>query len=1137
MKRRNFITLFASCFLIAGGLSFALVKEKEETPVKEVEAATYNQTVNEYYSSINWDLTGANLKTALFNKIKITTAGWSYDGLWTAYKTTDVRPDGTHFWDIYSDTTMYTLNDSRINASYKKEGDSINREHVIPQSSFNEAAPMKSDVHHVLPSDGYVNNRRSSYPHGIVSGSPTYTSNDGCKLGSGTGSSTVFEPMDQYKGDIARIYFYFVTCYQDKMSNNSFSAFDKTTYPSIKTAYLNVYLQWAKDDPVSQKEIDRNNAAYAGQGNRNPFIDCPYAVGAIWDSSHASDYGVKGQYTSGTGVSLSKTAASLTSGGQSTTISATSTDSSSISWTTSNSNIVSISNNSSSSGSSITLTSGNTTGTATITASATIGGKIYSNTCTVTVTAPKSLSSITINEPKTSYVIDSSFVKPTVTAHYSDSTSADVTEYATFSGYNLSSEGDQTVTVSYTEGNTTKTTSYSINVHVSGGTESGTFSQTYSYSDLSNWSVSNCTNPSGYILCPDTSNTTSVALFSGIFSDKTITSDVVITINNATYGNGTTPSATTFKMYNSSACTNQVTASQSGSLPTSSSYVDTIYTVSQANASSGFTDDLAILITKPGRQVRLKSVKVEFDYETESEPVTPKTLESISVKTAPSTISYDVGDTFDPTGLVITLSYSDSSTEDVSYSGHESSFSFDPSPVTPLTALDTYVTIYYGGFDCDQSITVTAAKTLSSISISGYTTSFVEGDDFSFGGTVTANFSDSSSDNVTSSATFSGYNMTSTGNQTVTVSYTYKGVNKTQNYNISVEKGILSSISVSGQTTVYQKGNAFAFDGTCTATFANGYEKEVAPTSVTSPDMTTSGNKTITVSFTYNGNTRTTTYDITVNSDRVVIETTTTTGYSVIGTVTYPSNTQTISVNTISVSTSGYTAIESNAIRLGSGSNTGTVTVTSTTSNITRVVVNAKTYGSDTGVTLTVGGTSNTITSSYADYVKEYTTATNSVAIATTASKKRAYIESITIYETKTTTIETDISTSSDCVGLETFITKYMHMDYVQNLGYCKDSEHHYYSTAKSAFNSLNEHQRILFTSNIAYTSEWNRLQAWASFNGESLNSSNQLAARIVPLTISTEKDSTVFVVLIFASMSAISVIGLLIIKRRKNKK
>lgn len=510
---------------------------------------------------------------------------------------------------------------------------------------------------------------------------------------------------------------------------------------------------------------------------------------------------------------------------------------------------------------------------------------------------------------------------------------------------------------------------------------------------------------------------------------------------------------------------------------------------------------------------------------------TPKSLSSISVKTAPTKTTYEAGENFDPTGLVITKAFSDNTTVDVSYAGNAGDFTFNPTTSTALTTDNTSVTITYSGKTCSQPITVNAPKVLSSISISGYTTNFVEGDTFSFGGTVTANYADTTSENVTSSATFTGYNMTSVGNQTVTVSYG----GKSTTYSITVSMGTLSSIAVTGMTTTYQKNYSFSFDGTCTATFANGYQKVVTPTSVTSPDMSTAGNKTITVSYTYNGNTRTTTYQITVNSNRVVIEETTVTGYSVIGTVTYPSNTQTISVNTLSISTSGFTAIESNAIRLGSGSNTGTVTITSTSSNITKVVVSAKNYGTDTSVTLIIGGTSNTITSSYADYVKEYATATNSVAIATTTSKKRAYIESITVYETKSTTVETDISASEDCVGLESFIDNYMHMDYTDNLGYCSDSIHHYYATAKDAFNDLNEHQRNLFTSNRAYLVEWTRLSTWASKNGDSLNATSILSsAKVVKLNITNGNN---YIVLVLVSgLTIISIIGFFALRNKKKR-
>ena len=507
---------------------------------------------------------------------------------------------------------------------------------------------------------------------------------------------------------------------------------------------------------------------------------------------------------------------------------------------------------------------------------------------------------------------------------------------------------------------------------------------------------------------------------------------------------------------------------------------------------------------------------------------TPKTLSSIAVKTAPTKTTYEAGDNFDPTGLVITATYSDSSTSDIAYPN--AGFSFTPTTSAALTTSDVSVTITYGGKSTSQSITVNASKTLSSISISGYTTSFTEGDTFSFGGTVTAHYSDSSTGNVTSLSTFTGYSMTTVGNHEVTVSYTYKGTTKTQKYSITVNAGTLSSIAVTGMTTEYVKDAVFSFDGTCTATFENGYQKVVTPTSVSSPDMTTGGSKTVTVSYTYNGKTETTDYTISVNTHRTVIEET----YSVFATVTYPSNVQTFDSTKLSVSTSGYTAIESDSIRLGSGSNTGTVTVTSlnSTANIYKVVVSAKSYGSDTGVTLTIAGTNNTITSSYSNYQKEFATAVSSVAIATTTSKKRAYIESITVYE-KT---EQDIGQTEDCVGLETFINNYMHMDYTENLGYCSDSEHHYYSTAKEAFNILNEHQRKLFTTNSAYLTEWTRLSTWASKNGDSLNASNILGAATKPISIITSKiGSNVVLFVVIGTIISVTVIGgYFLLRKRK---
>ena len=111
-------------------------------------------------------------------------------------------------------------------------------------------------------------------------------------------------------------------------------------------------------------------------------------------------------------------------------------------------------------------------------------------------------------------------------------------------------------------------------------------------------------------------------------------------------------------------------------------------------------------------------------------------------------------------------------------------------------------------------------------------------------------------------------------------------------------------------------------------------------------------------------------------------------------------------------------------------------------------------------------------------------------------------------------------------------------MDYVENLGYCSDSEHHYYSTAKTAFNALNEHQRSLFTGNAAYLTEWARLSTWASKNGDSLNGSNQLASAPNQQVLKAiQTNSTELVVIMVASIITISAIGgYFFIRRRKEQ-
>lgn len=238
-----------------------------------------------YYQSADGKK-GAALKTAFFNIIKNHT-DIGYDGLIEAYHKTDTRADGK-LRDWYSNATNYTWDDRNGN---NREGAGWNREHSVPQSWFSKSNPMKSDIVHVLPTDCYVNNRRSSYPFGEV-GNATYTSNNGySKLGScktSGYSGTVFEPNDEIKGDIARIYFYMVTCYEDRFTGwtagSATQVFSSNKYEGLKTWCMDMMMRWSKNDPVDAVETARNNAVQEVQGNRNPYVDYPGLEEYVWGS-------------------------------------------------------------------------------------------------------------------------------------------------------------------------------------------------------------------------------------------------------------------------------------------------------------------------------------------------------------------------------------------------------------------------------------------------------------------------------------------------------------------------------------------------------------------------------------------------------------------------------------------------------------------------------------------------------------------------------------------------------------------------------------------------------------------------------------------------------------------------------------
>ena len=243
-----------------------------------------------YYMNAN-GLKGRELKSCLASII-VNPRNVGYDGLYESYKKTDTREDGC-VRDWYSITTNYKHGVNN-KGNYSKEGDMYNREHVVPQSWFSGSG-IKSDLVHVVPTDGYVNNRRDNYPFGEVNVA-TYQSNNGyCKLGSCKTegySGRVFEPNDEIKGDIARIFFYMITRYEGSCESWGHNVFT-TDYPGLTSWTLNMMMRWSKLDPVDERETNRNNAVFEEQGNRNPYVDYPgleeYTWGSLMDVAFSYD--------------------------------------------------------------------------------------------------------------------------------------------------------------------------------------------------------------------------------------------------------------------------------------------------------------------------------------------------------------------------------------------------------------------------------------------------------------------------------------------------------------------------------------------------------------------------------------------------------------------------------------------------------------------------------------------------------------------------------------------------------------------------------------------------------------------------------------------------------------------------------
>lgn len=259
---------------------------------------SYSQIPSNYYDSAN-GLSGFSLKSELKNIITNGHTDQGYSTLFTGYITThsdNIAETGyendnsiiLYYTENPNGTDPYNYNHGSVNqcGSFSAEGACYNHESLVPQSAFGSAFPMKSDIHHIAPSDGFINDQRGDLPFGKV-GTANWTSQNGTKRGiSATSGYTgiVFEPIDEFKGDIARAILYFVTRYENNVDGyTSFPMFNGTGNQALSNWSLTMLLDWHNNiDPVDQREIDRNIAAYNYQGNANPFVDHPEYVNMIW---------------------------------------------------------------------------------------------------------------------------------------------------------------------------------------------------------------------------------------------------------------------------------------------------------------------------------------------------------------------------------------------------------------------------------------------------------------------------------------------------------------------------------------------------------------------------------------------------------------------------------------------------------------------------------------------------------------------------------------------------------------------------------------------------------------------------------------------------------------------------------------
>jgi uncharacterized protein YjdB len=836
-KLFNFIAAAVLGTMLVTAVPLSMVASNRVT--NEVQASVGNYTTNPatYYNSVS-GLSGNSLLFGLHDLMvtshqKFPTYNDSGSGGYQAY--TDSDPN-----NVNNIIAWYT------HASIPETWDSgatYNREHVWPQSLTNGLYGTTyggADMHHIRPTISGINSTRGNKLFGEVGSTfNTAVYGSGNLVSKYNTSEDIFEPHDEVKGDAARIVMYMYMHYNTSSNLGDTPRSEPAYFGNLPitniikaantAAAWDLVLDWNTLDPVDVLETNRNNQVATYQGNRNPFIDHPEYADLIW-----------GTATAPTSLSISPSSVNVGVGSTETlTVTASPSGSSNaVTWSSSNESVATVENG---------IVTGVSAGNATITATSNLNASVTaSSSITVSNIA---VSSVSLDETASLSVGSTTTLTPVFSpANASNKSVTWASSNPSVASINSStglitglSSGTTTITVTTVDGGKTDTCLLTVSIPSS-------YNATYAITAKNTVTLSGNA-PSGSTASLVETYSTSKQMTGG--NSQTLTLSgwnnhriIGITLSmksNTSSGAGNfTYSVDGGSTYSTLIATANFNAS-SWNGTWSTSYVPINITGLNITA---LESDLVFKIAATANSLYCESYS--FDYEP---VVQQKSLSSIAVTNQPTNKSYYEGDSFDSTGLVVTATYSDSSTAVVT-----GSCTFSPDPLTQGT---TAITVSYTESAVTKTTTITgitvSANNVASIAIKSpaTTTTFTLGSSFSSAGLViTATYENESTQDLTSGFDISSVDTSKLGPQTVTITY----AGKTTSYVINVtNNGAIVSSGSGGSASdlfisEYIEGASYnkaieIFNGTGSSVDLSGYTlKLYSNGSTTSPkSLTLSG--------------------------------------------------------------------------------------------------------------------------------------------------------------------------------------------------------------------------------------------------------------------------------------------------------